>query len=298
MLNKALRKQSFSYRLFRVINIILMIIIALSCILPLLNLFAISLSDKVAIAAGKVTFWPVEFTTVAYQYLMENAAFWASMLVTLKRVVLGLVVNMLLTVMVAYPLSMSPQKFPMRKYYAWFFIFTMLFGGGLIPTFMVVKNTGLLDSIWALILPGALPVYNMILMLNFFRQIPDTVAEAAAIDGAGHWKILWQIILPMAKPALATIALFVIVAHWNEWFSAIIYMKRTENYPLQTFLQSTIIASNFEVTSMSQVESLSKLSNRTVTSAQIFIGMIPILCVYPFLQKYFTKGIVLGSVKG
>ena len=147
-------------------------------------------------------------------------------------------------------------------------------------------------------IPGALSAYNLILMLNFFRQLPEGVSEAAYIDGAGHWKILWMIIVPMSKPALATIALFVAVAHWNEWFNAMIFMKHVDHYPLQTYLQSMIISSNFQVTNLADLQTLSRLSNRTVNSAQIFVGMLPILCVYPFLQKYFTKGIVLGSVKG
>lgn len=298
MKKKGPRGASTSYRVFLVFNTIVLILIGLACLLPMVNLLAVSLSDKVAIARGDVSFWPVDFTTVAYQYLVGNSAFWKSMLITIQRVLLGGAVNMILIVLVAYPLSMSDQKFPKRKYYAWFFIFTMLFNGGLIPTFLVVQNFGLLDTLWALILPGALPVYNMILMLNFFRQLPDSIAEAAAIDGAGHWRTLWTIILPISKAGLATVALFVIVAHWNDWFSGLIYMKQTENYPLQTFLQSTVIASNFEVTNSADLETLNQMSNRTITSAQIFIGMIPILCVYPFLQKYFTKGIVLGSTKG
>jgi putative aldouronate transport system permease protein len=200
--------------------------------------------------------------------------------------------------MIAYPLSKEPGKLPGRTAYAWYFFFTMLFGGGLIPTFLVVKYSGLMDSIWSLIIPGAVPIFNVILLLNFFRQLPRELEEAAFIDGAGHWKTMWNIYLPISLPGLATICLFSLVGHWNEWFSAIIYMKHTENYPLQTYLQMVLVQTNFRVSNQSDLDILNKLSNKTVNSAQIFIGMIPILCVYPFLQKYFTKGIVLGSVKG
>lgn len=272
--------------------------VSILCFLPFLNVLAISLSDQISISLGKVSFWPVGFTTTAYDYLLENKMFWTAMRISISRIALGGFVNMLLTILVAYPLSKEPGKFPGRTVYAWYVLVTMLFSGGLIPTFLVVKYTGLLDSIWALILPGAVPVFNVVLLLNFFRQLPREMEEAAFVDGAGHWKTLLKIYLPTSLPALATIALFTLVGHWNEWFSAIIYMRRMEHYPLQSYLQTVLISDTFRVTSQKDVEILNKLSNKTVSSAQIFIGMIPILCVYPFLQKYFTKGIVLGSVKG
>lgn len=287
-----------SYIIFSVFNHIFIILVALICLLPMLHILAMSLSDNIAISQGRVSFYPVNFTTAAYEYLLRNMAFWRSMLISFQRVVLGLVVNLFLVILTAYPLSMSTSKFPHRKKFAWFFLVTMLFGGGLIPTYLTVLYTGLTDSIWALIIPGALPVYNMILMLNFFRQLPESVSESAFIDGAGHWKTLWKIVVPMSLPAIATIALFVIVGHWNEWFTPILYMKRVDSYPMQTYLRTLIIDQNFEMSSPEDVEMLRHLSNRTISSAQIFVGMIPVLAVYPFLQKYFTKGIVLGSVKG
>jgi putative aldouronate transport system permease protein len=245
-----------------------------------------------------VSFWPVNFTTEGYQFIMRNNAFWRAMVVSVERVALGFVINMLLTVLVAYPLSKDSRIFPARTAYVWYFLFTMLFGGGLIPSFLVVKYTGLMDSLFALVIPGAVPIFNVVLLLNFFRQLPKDIEEAAFIDGADHMRTLWSIILPISKAALATLSLFVIVGHWNDWFAPIIYMKRTENYPLQTYLRSIIISSSFKVNTFNDSKLLNKLSNKTLISAQIFIGMVPILCVYPFLQKYFAKGIVLGSVKG
>ncbi|MBC8609612.1 Inner membrane ABC transporter permease protein ycjP [uncultured Ruminococcus sp.] len=297
-MSSKLKKGTTGYRVFTVFNYIIVLLLALVCLLPMLNVLAISFSGNLAVSRGEVSFWPKEFTTVAYEYLLADEAFWRSMLISIIRVILGVGISMFLIILTAYPLSMSSQKFPKRRIYAWYFVFTMLFGGGLIPTFLTVRYTGLMDTIWALVIPGALSAYNLILMLNFFRQLPEGVSEAAYIDGAGHWKILWMIIVPMSKPALATIALFVAVAHWNEWFNAMIFMKHVDHYPLQTYLQSMIISSNFQVTNLADLQTLSRLSNRTVNSAQIFVGMLPILCVYPFLQKYFTKGIVLGSVKG
>ena len=185
-----------------------------------------------------------------------------------------------------------------RGIYAWLFIVTMMFSGGLIPTYMTIRYLGMLDSIWALILPGAVPIFNVVLMMNFFRTIPHEIEEAAFIDGAGHVKTLLQIYLPLSLPSLATVSLFVIVNHWNSWFDGIIYMNHTYNYPLQSYLRTIII--NPELQSMTSSEQLvmREISERTFKAAQIFLGAIPILCVYPFLQKYFMTGLTMGSVKG
>ena len=291
-------KMSTGYKVFNVFNIVSLIIVALLCVLPIMNVLALSFSNNIAVQQGRVTFWPVNFTTEGYQFILRNNAFWTAMLVSVERVALGFVINMALTVLVAYPLSRDPKAFPGRTVYVWYFLFTMLFGGGLIPSFLVVKYTGLMDTLFALVIPSAVPIFNVVLLLNFFRQLPKELEEAAFIDGAGHMTTLWSIVLPVSKAALATLSLFVIVGHWNDWFAPIIYMKRTENYPLQTYLRSIIISSSFKVNNFNDSKLLNKLSNKTLISAQIFIGMVPILCVYPFLQKYFAKGIVLGSVKG
>lgn len=291
-------KMTPGYKVFNVFNMLFMVAIALVCILPIMNVLALSLSDNISVQQGLVSFWPVNFTLDGYTFILRNNAFWTAMLVSVERVGLGFMVNMLLTVIIAYPLSRDPKVFPGRTVYVWYFLFTMLFGGGLIPSFLVVKYTGLMDSLLALVIPGAVPIFNVVLLLNFFRQLPRELEEAAYIDGAGHMTTLACVVLPVSKAALATLSLFVIVGHWNEWFSAIIYMKRTENYPLQTYLRSIIVSSSFKVTSLKESKLLEKLSNKTLISAQIFLGMLPILCVYPFLQKYFAKGIVLGSVKG
>jgi putative aldouronate transport system permease protein len=181
----------------------------------------------------------------------------------------------------------------------WIFFLTMLFSGGLIPNYMLVKQLGLQDTLWALVLPGSVPVFNVILLLNFFRGIPKELEDAAQIDGAGHWTILWRIFVPISLPVLATITLFSVVGHWNSWFDGLIYMNKLENYPLMSYMQSMIIQGN-PMRSMSKEERtyFLSISDRTVKAAQIFIAAIPILLVYPFLQRYFVKGIVLGSVKG
>ncbi len=285
-------------RVFDIVNTTVLLLFALLCILPMINVFAISLSHNSAVMANKVIFWPVRFSTTSYRYVMQKQQFLQSFATTIKRVILGLSVNLLLIVLTAYPLSKETTSFKWRTFYAWVFFITMLFNGGLIPTYMVVKETGLLDRIWALVLPNAIPVFNAILLLNFFRQVPKELEEAAFMDGAGHWRTLFRIYLPVSKPAIATITLYIVVFHWNQWFDGLIYMNRPSNYPLQSYLRTIIIERDLEMVSEDQWRDLQEISDRTVKSAQIFLAAIPVLMVYPFLQRYFVKGMVLGSVKG
>jgi len=280
------------------LNLFLLTIIALVCAFPIIHTLALSLSSSSAASSGRVTLWPVEFTTQSYQFVLDNPAFIRSFGISLLRVVVGVPVTMLLTVLVAYPLSRSTREFHLRDFFAWFFLITVLFSGGLIPYYMVVNQTGLIDSFWALIIPGALPVFNVILLVNSFRNIPKELEEAAAMDGAGHWTILFKVLLPMSAPILATLTLFVAVAHWNAWFDGIIFMNSPDKYPLQSYLQTVIINPDPRFLSERDLALLQLISNRTTRAAQIFIAMIPIMAIYPFLQRYFVTGIKLGSVKG
>lgn len=285
-------------RIFDIINYSVLILFGLLCILPMIHVLAISLSSSSAVAANRVTFFPVDFTFSSYQYAMGKQAFLASFLVSFKRVGLGWLINMLLIVLTAYPLSKENQDFAGRTVYVWVLFITMIFVGGLIPTYLVVQQTGIVDTIWALILPRAVPVFNVVLMLNFFRQVPKELEEAAFIDGAGHWNILFKIYLPVSLPAIATISLYVIVFHWNSWFDGLIYMNQPENYPLQSYLRTMIVESLLDDPGADQLELLKHTSERTFKAAQVFLAAIPVLAVYPFLQKYFVKGMVVGSVKG
>ncbi|WP_194542391.1 carbohydrate ABC transporter permease [Paenibacillus sp. FSL W7-1279] len=294
-----MHKPTISRRLFVILNTLVLSAITLLGIIPFIHLLSISLSSNTAAMAGEVRLWPVGFNLDAYRYLGEKVEFFRSFQVSLTRVVLGTAVNMFLVFITAYPLSKSNYQFKFRTPYVWFFAITMFFGGGLIPTYMIVKNTGLIDSVWALILPGALNVWNMVLMLNFFRTIPKELEEAATIDGAGHWRILWRIYLPVSLPSIATIGLFTIVGHWNAWFDGILYLNSPDKYPLQTYLSTLIMSINSQMTSISieQIKAMENLSEKTLRTAQIFMGALPIMVVYPFLQKYFVKGMTVGSVK-
>lgn len=283
---------------FTIINVSFLILSALLCIIPLMHILAVSFSSSSAAAAGKVILWPVDFSLYSYAYVAKRAAFWQSMLVSVERIALGGFINLFLTILCAYPLSKESSEFRFRTFYAWTFFITMLFSGGLIPWYIVIKQAGLIDSIWALVLPGAVPVFSVILMLNFFREVPKELSEAAFIDGAGHWTTLWRIFVPVSTPALATIALFSLVGHWNSWFDGLILMNKPDNYPLQSYIQTIVVQRSYSMLSRQEISELATVSDRTLRSSQIFLGSLPILLVYPFLQKYFVKGIVLGSVKG
>jgi len=293
-----LSKGSVGTRVFRSLNGLFLIIVALICVFPFIHIVALSFSGSAQAQAGLVKFWPVGFTLASYQYVMNRAAFWRSFIITLERVVLGGGVNMLLVIMLAYPLSKEVNQFKARTFYVWFLFVTVLFNGGIIPLYMLISQLKLLNSIWALVLPSAVPVFNVVLMINFFRQIPREMEEAAYIDGASHWKILLKIFLPVSMPSIATIALFTIVGHWNSWFDGLMFMNRLEKLPLQSYLQTVIINTDMSSKNPDDWKILSFISDRTLKSAQLVLATIPILMVYPFLQRYFVTGIVLGSVKG
>lgn len=293
-----LLRQTRGQKIFSVFNYALLTLTAVLCLLPLIHVIALSLSDNAAVSGGLVTLWPVRFTWEPYVYVLERSAFWKAFGVTLQRAALGTAVNVLLVILLAYPLSMSREKLRARTLYVWIFFFTMLFNGGLIPTYILIKEIGIMDTLWALILPGAVTVFNLILMLNFFRQVPEELEDAAMIDGAGHWRTLWQIYVPISTPAIATITLFCVVGHWNAWFDGLIYMRDAAHYPLQSYLQTIVVKFDFQTMSATDAQRLAQLNDRSVKAAQMVVAAVPILLVYPFLQKYFVSGIKLGSVKG
>ncbi|GIO66307.1 carbohydrate ABC transporter permease [Paenibacillus sp. FSL M7-1455] len=290
-------KKSLGRRLFLGCNLVFLALLSLMCLMPILHILSISFSSGSAASAGKVLLWPVEFTPAAYQNVFGKPEYLRAFWVTIQRVVLGTAISMFLTILTAYPLSKETHQFGMRTFYAWIFVFTILFNGGLIPWYMTIKAVGLIDSIWALVLPGAVQVFNIILLLNFYRNLPKELEESSRIDGAGHFTTLWKIYAPLSLPALATTGLFTIVWHWNSWFDGMILMNHPDHYPLQTFLQSIIIKMDLRFLKSQDIELMQKLSDRTSKAAQIFVAAFPILVIYPVLQRFFIKGIVMGSVK-
>lgn len=282
---------------FDVFNYSFLILLAFLCIAPVIHVWAISFSSSGEAASGSVYLWPVKFSYYSYEYILKNNEFFDSFFITLKRAILGTSISLSLVILTAYPLSKDNQIFRFRTLYSWYFVFTILFHGSFIPWYLVIHWTGIMDTIWALVLPGAVQVFNVILLLNFFRGLPKELEESAFMDGAGHLTTLIRIYLPLSLPALATLMLLTIVWHWNTWFDGLVLMNVPEHYPLSTYLQTIIVQGDFSSLNSKDVERLAEMSDRTVKASQIFLGALPIILVYPFLQKYFIKGLVMGSVK-
>lgn len=284
-------------RLFDIFLIIVLVAIALLCILPIWYTLAVSLSDNAAASSGKVGLWPVGFNLSSYKEIMGDRKFFNSFWISIQRVVLGSGLNFVIILLMAYPLSKGAKELPFRNVLMWILVFTMLFNGGLIPWYMTIKSLGLINNIWALVLGSSVPVFSVILVINFFRNLPKELEEAALVDGAGPWRMMIQIFVPLAGPVIATVTLFSIVYHWNEFFNGLVLMSTADHYPLQTYIQQMVVVIDANTMSAEQIQRMSELSNRTLNSAKIFIAMIPVLVVYPFLQRFFITGITLGSVK-
>ncbi|WP_020617687.1 carbohydrate ABC transporter permease [Paenibacillus daejeonensis] len=285
-----------SYKVFYYFNLALLIVVSILCILPMIHIFAVSLSGKSAAESNLVTFFPIDFNLESYARTFENDNFTNAIWISVMRAIIGTVLSMAVTVMAAFSLSRSSVEFKARVFYVWFFLVIMIFDAGLVPNYLLIQQLGLVNSFWVLILPGLVNVWNMILMMNFFRVLPKELDEAAIVDGASTFRILFSVYLPISLPAIATISLFTMVGHWNSWFDGMLYLRSQDQWPLATLLQTIVVVQDFSKTGITP-EDMAMLSNRSVKSAQIFIAMLPILAVYPFLQRFFVKGIVLGAVK-
>lgn len=291
------RDRSFGSTMFDILLIVVCVGLALLCIFPLWYTLCISLSEKSKVAAGLVTFWPVGFNFNSYTSMVGDPNFLHSFWISIERVVLGTIAELSVTILMAYPLSKTAKQFRSRDIIMWFLIFSMLFSGGLIPWYQTMKALNLFNNIWGLVLGNSVPIFNVILMMNFFRNIPKEIEEAALLDGAGPWTMLFKIYLPISKPVIATVSLFSIVYHWNEFFNGLVLTTRQANYPLQTYIQQLIVVVNTTSMTSDQIKQMAELSDQTLGAAKIFIAIIPILLIYPFLQRYFISGITLGSVK-
>lgn len=287
--------------IFQIFNYVFITILTLVCILPIVHVLASSFSSAAFVDAHMVNLLPKGFTLAAYRFVMKNQQFWASFGTTALRLAVGVPVNLILTILAAYPLSKEDFVFRQRKYYMWMYMFAMIFNAGLVPTYLTVKNLGLIDSIWALVIPCGVNVFNVVLMMNFFRGIPREIEESALVDGAMQHTILFKLFLPLAKPSIATITLFSFMGHWNSWMDGRIYMNDIQKYPLQTYLQMMMESSDTTMLNAINLDVLADkmaISGQNIRAAQLFISIIPVLILYPFLQKYFTAGLVMGSVKG
>ena len=291
------RDRTIGTRMFDWFLIMAMIVISFSSIAPILHTLAISVSNAAQANAGFVTFWPKGFSLGAYLKVMEDKQFFVSTLLSLERVAVSITLSLIVTLLLAYPLSREVREFKYRNMVMWLLLFVMMFNGGLIPGYMATKSLGLMNSFWVLVLPGLANVFNAILVMNFFRNLPRELDDCSSIDGAGPWNKLFKIYFPLSLPVLATITLFNIVGSWNEYFTAIIFITDPKLLPLQTYLQQMVM--QIDPTRMDS-ETLSRISEYagvTLDSAKIIVSIIPIIIIYPLLQKFFITGITLGSVK-
>ncbi len=280
----------------QVINYILLLVLAFVCLYPFLNVIAYSLSGYNAVLSGKVTFYPIDFTLGAYQQILGKTQIWNSMRTTVLVTLLGTGLSLILTIFASYALSRS--DLPGRKFLTGMILFTMYFGGGMIPTFLVVKGVGLYDTLGALFIPQAVNVFNFIVMRTFFRNLPESLEEAARIDGASYMQVLVKIVLPLSLPIIATIGLFYAVGYWNTYFDALIYIQDPDKYTLQLRLRSLLFGEELNNSGVNLEGLGTQVMTQSLKMATVAVSTIPILIVYPWLQKYFVKGVMVGSVKG
>ncbi|MEF7439606.1 carbohydrate ABC transporter permease [Paenibacillus lautus] len=284
------KQESFASKLFDVCNILFMIVLIMVMAYPMVYVFSASISNNAMVASGAVLLWPKKITLIAYEQLIYNPDLWVSYWNTIRYTFLHTLLTLIATSAMAYPLA--KRWLPGRRVILLMAAFTLLFSGGMIPTFLIVQKLGMLDTIWAIILPSLISTWYLFIMRTFFEALPEELEDAAAIDGCGSMQILVRIVLPLSVPVMVTIGLFTAVNQWNSFFSALIYLNDREMYPLQIMMRNILIAG----TNVQGEGDLTHLE--TLKYAMIMIGTLPILCVYPFIQKYFVQGTMIGGIKG
>jgi putative aldouronate transport system permease protein len=283
-------------RVFEIVNVVLLVLAALSCLFPVLYVISVSLTPVgVVSSTGGFPIIPRQITFGAYTYVMRQGLIPRAYVNSLTITTVGTIVNMILTILMAYPLSR--KDLPARNLFLVMVLIPMLFSGGLIPLFILVKDLGLMNTYWSVILPGAVSSYNLLIMKTFFENLPEEIIESARLDGASEYRILWTMILPLSKPVIATLSLFYGVGHWNAFFQPMMFLSERRMQPLQVILRDILTdALARETTEILEYEEM--LPGQTLKMAAVMLSVIPLLIVYPFVQKYFTKGVLLGSVKG
>ncbi len=292
-----IERRSTGEKVFQIFNYIFLVLLTIITLYPCYYIVVASFSDPVQISASNgMLLWPKGFATYSYGEVFKSANLWRGYLNTIIYVILGGALSVGLTVSAAY--ALTRKGLPGRNGITMLILFTMYFSGGLIPTYIVVKMLHITDTVFAMILPNAIVTTNLIITMSYFRGMPDSIDEAARIDGANDYQILWTIMLPLAKPIVAVIALYYIVGIWNNYFSALIYLDDRALHPLQLVLREILIQNNTSSISVSATPDDAAAYAENVKYATIVVSTVPILCIYPFVQKYFVKGIMIGSVKG
>lgn len=293
--------RSHSDRIFDIVNLFVMLVLLVVFVWPLWFVVIASFSDPNEVWMGNVVLWPKGFTLISYETLLEYKRIWVGYGNTLFYTVVGTLVNLVMTVCGAYPLSR--KDFMPRHFFMFLFMLTMYFGGGLIPTYLVVSGLGLVDTRWAMIIPGAVSIYNIIITRTYFmNSIPASLQEAATLDGANSFQYLMRVVLPLSKPIMAVIGLYYAVGHWNDFYTALIYLYKEDLMPLQSFLRDMLMSTKMTLNNLSGMDTatveLKTHLAQTLKYSVIIVSTVPVLCIYPFIQKYFVKGVMVGSVKG
>ncbi len=289
-----MNKKSKGEIIFTVFNYIFLLLFGLSTLYPMWSTFVLSISTVADSAKGGFNLYTSNPTLQAYKVLIKQSEIWHAYGITIMRTLIGTFLSVLVTAMYAYPLSR--RNMPLKRFFSVYMIITMLFGGGMIPTYLVIKGLGLLDNFWVYILPMLMSAYNAVILRNYFASLPEAVIESALMDGASELTIFIKMIIPMSMPALATVALWNAVGHWNSWFDSMLYFNDTSKQVLQLYLQR-MLNNNQIVDRVFEGQEI-LYSDNTMQAATIIVAVLPMLVIYPFIQKYFVKGITLGSVKG
>lgn len=289
-------KRSKQYKVFQLFNVIILLLIVIITLYPFVYVVSQSFSAEKYIVAGKVNLFPKGFNVNTYLVVMKEKYFWIGYKNTVVYTVFGTIISLIMSTLLAYPLSKKRLKG--KNILMPFVVFTMFFNGGLIPNYLLIRNLGMRNTIWSIIIPGAISTYNMIIMKSFFEGIPNELEEAASVDGASTYRTLVSIILPLSMPIMATMMLFYAVGNWNNWFAPFLYFDSKDQFPVTLYLRNIIAgAQKTAVSSGSDSDALAQIG-ATIKSATIVLTVLPILCIYPFIQKYFVTGVMIGSVKG
>lgn len=274
----------------------LLLLFALLILIPFWNVIMISFSTPKEYADNPLMMFPRNPTLASYKALFEDGSILTGYWNTFKLLIVGLPLSLFLTSSMAYALSRS--KFPGKKIIFFLVLFTMIFNGGIVPLYLIMKSLHLTGSLWSVILAGSFSAFNMILMMNYFQSLPESLMESARLDGAGEWRILFSVVLPLAAPIMATITLFYGVAYWNSWYDAMIFLRKADQLPLQNVLRTIIVESQTNVSNASSVDAVGKQAFSTgMKMAAVFVTMVPIMCFFPMLQKHFAKGVLTGAIK-
>jgi putative aldouronate transport system permease protein len=287
-------KRSY-FDLFSTINLLFMIVFSLSMLYPFLYLLVVSINANGTLMSNFMLM-PNGITFESYESILKFKYIQTGFFQSVLRVFLGTSISVIACTLTAYPLA--KRNLPFRSFLTMFMVFTMFFAGGLIPNYLLIVNLGLIDSIWSLVLPSLIPTFSMLIMRNYFMSLPVDLEESAKIDGAGDWKVLFQIIVPLSRPIVATIVLWEMVYHWNAWFDSMIYIRDAKNQVLQLVMRNIVISGQIEQMGGETNVIADAQTPEKLKAATIMIATVPILCVYPFLQRYFIKGIIMGSLKG